>query len=635
MRSFDVFDTVLVRLLAEPRDVFPILGAELSAIGATDLAPAAFAQARQLAQDRAAAVAPAGEATLQEIYRELGSALAWNQAAGDEARAREITIEGRHLRGVPARRREIAALRANGESIVYLSDTQLPAAVIRGWLEREGLWAEGDRLFVSCEARVSKRDGTLFRVALRETGTTPDAWLHTGDNPLADVSAPRRLGLQAVEQPLARLTQRERLLRGSGVDETGFRSSLAGAARLARLNAPPGDKSAKIRWETSANVAGPLFLAYTAWVLDEAAKRGVRRLYFVARGGQIFLRIAEELRQTGWTDLDCRYLHLSRRALAGVGEWRQNRLREAITAPDEVVQTLARIQANLKLDKAWPLPPGFTAADRQRPLSAAERSAVADWFLAPPQFDSLAKILTRHAELTRAYLAGEGLGGNEPVAFVDTGWAGTLQSSLESFLGTPGQPSAQTWFYLGLREGGSRRPAGAALGYFNAFRPLPLALNPWLPALLELFARADHGTLKAFSPAPVLEPIDRSEIEAVRLGQAATLDLVRYYLEVRGSRPPPAADLAPVVIGGFAEFAVHPDKDEALAWGRVLHVVHPADPGSEQLCPPLSLREIVSLFLHRSRRPPAWWLPGQAALGGSGGALVSLWVRLRQWRHPL
>jgi FMN phosphatase YigB (HAD superfamily) len=635
MRSFDVFDTVLVRLLAEPRDVFPILGAELRAIGATGLAPAAFARARHLAQDRAAAVAPAGEATLEEIYRELGSALAWSQAASDEARAREITIEGRHLRGVPARRREIAALRANGESIIYLSDTQLPAAAIRGWLEREGLWAEGDRLFVSCEARASKRDGALFRAALRETATTPDAWLHTGDNPLADVSAPRRIGIQAVEQPLARLTRRERLLRGPGVDETGFRSSLVGAARLARLSAPAGDAVATIQWETAATVAGPLFLAFTAWVLDEAARRGVRRLYFVARGGQIFLRIAEEVRRAGWTDLDCRYLHLSRRALAGLGEWRQNRLREAITAPDEVVQTLARIQANLKLDETWPLPPGFAPADRQRPLSAAERSAVADWFLAPPQFDSLVKILTRHAELTRTYLAGEGLDGNEPVAFVDTGWAGTLQSSLENFLGRAGQPSAQTWFYLGLREGGSRRPNGAALGYFNAFRPLPLGPNPWLAALLELFARADHGTLREFAPAPILVPIDRSEIEAVRLGQAAILDVVRNYLTVGRSRPLPAADIAPVVIDVFADFAAHPDKGEALAWGRVPHVVHPADPGSKQLCPSLSLREIVSLFLHRSRRPPAWWLPGQAALGGGGGALVSLWVRLRQWRRQL
>jgi len=635
MRSFDVFDTVLVRLLAEPRDVFTILGAELRAIGATDLTPAAFARARQFAQDRAAAVAPAGEATLEEIYRELAPTLGWNQAASEGARAREITVEGRHLRGVPARRREIAALRADGESIVYLSDTQLPAAVIRGWLEREDLWAEGDRLFVSCEARASKRDGALFRVALRETGTTPDAWLHKGDNPLADVSAPRRIGIRAVEQPLARLTRRERLLRGSEVDETGFRSALGGAARLARLNAPAGDLTATTRWETAAAVAGPLFLAFTAWVLDEAARRGIRRLYFVARGGQIFLRIAEELRQAGWTDLDCRYLHLSRRALAGLGEWRQNRLREAITAPDEVVQTLARIQANLKLDESWPLPPGFAPADRHRPLSAAERSAVADWFLAPPQFDSLVKTLARHTELTRAYLAGEGVGGNEAVAFVDTGWAGTLQSYLENFLGRAGRPSAQTWFYLGLREGGSRRPNGAALGYFNAFRPLPLASNPWLAALLELFARADHGTLRAFAPAPILEPIDRSEIEAVRLGQAAILDVVRNYLSMGKSRPLPAADIAAVVIDAFADFAAHPDKAEALAWGRVPHVVHPADPGSEQLCPPLSLREIMSLFLYRSQRPPAWWLPGQAALGGSGSALVFLWVRLRHWRHPL
>lgn len=632
MHSFDVFDTVLVRTLAEPRDVFSLLGRELRSIGATALDPGAFAKARQSAQDRAAAVAPAGEATLEEIYRELAQHLAWSQAAGNDARERELLIEGRHLRGVPARRHEIMALRAAGETVVYLSDTQLPASAIRSWLQREGLWAAGDWLLVSCEARASKREGTLFRRALQETRTQPNTWLHTGDNPLADVSAPRRLGLRSVEQPLARLKPREWRLRGSAVDEIGSRAALAGAARLARLNAQPADSEASTLWETAATVAGPLFFAFTAWVLDEAARRGVRRLYFVARGGQIFLRIAEELRKAGWTQLDCRYLHLSRRALSGLGEWRQNNLREAITAPDEVVQTLARIYANLKLDEAWPWPPGFTAADRQRPLSTNERSAVADWLLAPPQLDTLKATLARHAALTSAYLEGEGLGGDEPVAWVDTGWAGTLQCSLENFLGAPGCPVAQTWFYLGLREGGLRQPAGEALGYFNTFRSLPLRQDPWLPALLELFARADHGTLERFAPAPVIGWIDPGEAKTVRLGQAAILDLVGNYLgtDMRGSLP--AAEIAPVVIDGFADFAAHPSKAEALVWGRMSHVIHPADPGSEQLCPPLGLLEIFSLLCRRTRRPPAWWLPGQAALSGG---LLFLWVRLRQWRHKL
>jgi hypothetical protein len=391
--------------------------------------------------------------------------------------------------------------------------------------------------------------------------------------------------------------------------------------------------AARVRWETASSVAAPLLFAFTAWVLEEAQRRGIRRLYFVARGGQIFLRLAQQLNHAGQNGLECRYLHLSRRALAGLGDARQGRLRESITAPGEVVQTLTRIQSNLGFAATDPLPAGLDTSDLHRPLSSRDRERIADWYLAPEQYAVVERRLADRAEQAHAYLEKEGVALADPIAFVDTGWAGSLQRSLENFLGAAGRPAPQTWFYLGLRNDPGARPAGEALGYFNTFHPLPLAREPWLTALLELMARADHGTLRAYSPAPEFEPIECEELESVRSVQTAVLAWTREYLETSGGIPPPAKDCAAVVIEGFAAFAAHPTKVEALAWGRIPHRVHPADPRSDQLCPSMTTLAVLDCMFQASRRPPAWWLSGQAALGGVSGVLIRAWLRIKRLRH--
>ena len=628
MRSYDIFDTILTRTSGEPRDTFAELGTALRAEGVISISAEEFARARQAAQDRAANRAENGEATLEEIYVELGVALKWNESTRNRCRDREVAVEGRHLRGVPARRDEINDARKSGHRISFLSDTQLPSADIRGWLEREGLALPHDDLFVSCEARASKRDGSLFRVAARVTKTDPLGWVHTGDNSVADVAAPRALGITAHETKLGQLSFREHQLRGHDRYVPPWQAKLAGTARLTRLDFKGDEASRRIIWETGAAVAAPLLLGFTAWLLKDAAERGIRRLYFVSRGGQIFHRLAQVVQSAVGANIECRYLYLSRRALAGLSELREGKLQEAIMAPNEVVLTLSRIRADFEMEIPREVVSDTRDAE-ERNLTMKERKVVAEWLLSPDRRDQFEATLVKRAESARDYFAQAGLPEEVACGFVDTGWAGTLQRSLGSFLSSSCLQAAP-WYYLGLRGESELTSAKLACGYTNVFKRLPLSREPWLSALMELFARADHGSVRRLGPTPDFEPIALEEIQEVRLLQEAILCFATSYLQIEQPAICGTSEMAIKVISNFEEFASHPTREEALSWGRVPQRVHPADTDAEVLCPPMDFGAVAASLLGRRQRPPAWWLPGQASIGHR--LLIKSWLELKRFK---
>lgn len=68
---------------------------------------------------------------------------------------------------------------------------------------------------------------------------------------------------------------------------------------------------------------GPLILAFSAWLEEEAEKRGIHRLYFLSREGYFLLQLYKEALRLGLcrlSNIDARYLYISRRATFGAAE---------------------------------------------------------------------------------------------------------------------------------------------------------------------------------------------------------------------------------------------------------------------------------------------------------------------------
>jgi hypothetical protein len=305
--SFDVFDTLLVRVQARPGDLFVQLAAELAAADLKVSPPAEFARVRQQAELAARRTAPGGEVTLEEIYAALAASLDWDDAAREQARQRELDLEEHSLRPVPEMQPRVRAARRQAEAVWFLSDMYLPAAFLERVLRREGFFQDGDRLFVSGEWRASKARGDLFAKARAEAPQPITLWTHIGDNPHGDQLVPQAQGIQSELFRTAALNRYELLA-------CAHASRLAGAMRQARLANPEADPARRIIWNTACNVAGPLLLGFVHWCLTQAAERGLRRIYFVARDGQLLHRIAARLAPAWGFAIECRYLHGSRQA---------------------------------------------------------------------------------------------------------------------------------------------------------------------------------------------------------------------------------------------------------------------------------------------------------------------------------
>jgi FMN phosphatase YigB (HAD superfamily) len=621
--SFDVFDTLLTRIWAEPRDLFVRLGEKLRDAGLCALEPMQFAAERREAEQRARAAKPTREVMLTDIVQELGQRLSWTATQCAAVEAAEIALEDESIRAVPAMWAVVAQARREVGQVIFLTDMYLPSAVIRRWLERGGFFQDGDLLLVSGEVGAGKGTGELFRQARAATSGDFRTWIHRGDHPVSDDESPHRLGIVTQPARAAQLSRHERTLRGADRFATPGRSFLAGAARRARLAGPDEstDERKRILWEIGATVTGPLFWSFTDWCLREAERRGVQELYFLSRGGQIFLRIAEAIQAVRPARVRCHYLLTSRLAFAGAADAHNLDYLRWLAASSLAFHSVRQALTNLGVEhNAACTPPQPPPAEWDRNLAPAERTALADWLLAPARLPQVQAALTERGQRARAYLAQSGLRSGISAGVVDTGWSGTIQRNLEFLLGVPGQPTPLTGFYLGLSPGREITCAGETLAYTNAYGRLALRRETTHLILLELMARATEGALLGFAERedriePRLGPIDAATVAEVTLFQNAVLAFVRCLLEVAPDHTMPDDALARTTIGGYRDFFLQPSVSEAQVFGRMPHADQMLEHRHTVLCPEMTLGQILTAIGDFHRRPPGWWLAGQATLG--------------------
>jgi predicted HAD superfamily hydrolase len=292
--SFDVFDTLLTRAVGAPSSLFLLLGRLPEVTRMTNCTPEEFARLRIEAERRARS--GRREITLHDIYSELGAGLGLPAAQRQQLADCELALERRLSRALP---KATSLLKAHGaDRRVALSDMYLPAHFVTELLERQGFAELLDRVIVSSEHGVTKSDGGLFGVLIELEQTMARRCRHVGDNPLSDVRVPRLLGLQAEHVPDAALNRYEQIWEQHRWSSGGLSSLFAGASRLARLEADASAELAPIV-DVAAGVAAPLLSAYVLWVLASAQREGLKRLYFLARDGEILYLLAAFRREAG------------------------------------------------------------------------------------------------------------------------------------------------------------------------------------------------------------------------------------------------------------------------------------------------------------------------------------------------
>ncbi len=644
LHSFDIFDTVLTRTFAVPSDLFVALGEEAGRRGLLQIVPGEFARKRMAAESAARRTAPAYEPGLGEIYAVLACDLGLAPAETGRLRELELEMEEAALQPVPGMQQRVAAARGDGRRVVFISDMYLPAAFLERVLTKYGFFQAGDRVYVSGEARASKAGGQLYLQILSELGVPPGDWVHLGDNELADNSVPKKLGISTEPVTAVRLSRYEWIARGEGSVAPVWRSRLAAAMRLARLRGHELAGAQRTIWDTGGNVVGPLWFGFVEWCLEQARQRGLRRLYFVARDGQILQRIAARIAARRSLPVECRYLYGSRQAwhLPSVERVDDAMLEWLFIGPRflSVEQVLGRLGLEPEQFAGALHAAGLPRAGWRENLTAAQCSRLRELVWSPSMAGEIAHRAAAERELVVEYLEQEGFFDGTPAAIVDIGWHGNMQRSLAGLLRLAGRPEATglTGLYFGLLRRHRSGSDQVLLDYWPNDPASKESITDQNLVLIEMLAAADHGSVTGFRKhgGQVVPMLNQAQNHGaldwgLKTLHVAILAFCDTWLELEPAASCPKADLQALTRELLVSLTRHPQADQAATWAAFPHSTDQLERHFESFAPPMSFLEVVRAILRPQYRPLGWWMEGTQAIQPS--LTLAFYLQLRRWKR--
>lgn len=567
--SFDVFDTLLLRKVLKPTDVFRRMERELGA-GARG-----FCGWRVEAEHTARQEAPASfanEVTLEEIYTVLCRSHAQFKDRRSELMAHELQIESDVTIMHPLGHALFGRARDLGRRIVLLSDMYLPQSAIEALLRSHG-YAGGFDLFLSNVHRQSKSQGALFQTVIEQLGVGPERILHLGDNLHADYKMARKAGWHAIHIPKLSATLKPSCL------DCSLAESILEALRLRRVaeDLLMPDHSRDFWQRVGESVAAPVYLGFITHLMEQTKELGAHRLFFCSRDGKI-MKAVYDLLTAGREDYPkSQYFLSSRRAskmaaFEKLGDMELNFLMDAgldLTIRDY----LNRIHIEPESVEHIVLSCGFEGLD-ETVIEPMECRPLRELFLAlEPQ---ILEIAAEEREAYFEYMDSVGMLDEDVVALVDVGWNATIFGAMTKLVRKRRPNCQMAGFFFGTFEWAflNKHENASLDGYFfedcapdENYRALKHSI-----AICELLFSAEEGSLLRFKKEggqirPEFEPElpSLAHSTAVRGIQEGALAVLREYTQASGQMYLSIEQKA--ATAPFVRMLTRPTVEEARAWG--------------------------------------------------------------------
>ncbi len=183
--SFDIFDTLILRLYVRPIDLFIHLEKLNNCSGFTEQRILAERSAHENTNDE--------EVTLNEIYECIPSKF-------KKFKDVEIELEYNVVRPNPEIKKLYDYALKKGKKLIITSDMYLPRQTIEKILSKCG-YADYYKLYLSSERKKTKNSSNLYREILSELKISPQNIIHIGDNYFSDCEQARTVGIDSLYYP--------------------------------------------------------------------------------------------------------------------------------------------------------------------------------------------------------------------------------------------------------------------------------------------------------------------------------------------------------------------------------------------------------------------------------------------------
>jgi FMN phosphatase YigB (HAD superfamily) len=504
MVSFDVFDTLLVRYVHHPRDVFLHLE-KTAPFRRQTRWPAPLWQLRQKAENHARRklhqATGSAEVTLSEIYVSFCELTQWKDPVAELVQAEE-EIELKLCRPCPAIGDLYALARAGGKPVIFVSDTYHHAQFVCEMLTANGFPAAPGSVFASSDLRLNKQSGQLFPKVVQRIGLPPAAILHIGDHPISDFQQPQAVGIKAILHD--HRASAVHPAKAFALPTAALQTSLSGFAAIAsRCHRPARD----FWWLLGYNVCGPLLTGFCLWLERCFHADEITRAWFLLRDGEIFERVYRTL-LPGPEAIPTATLPSSRRAfllpvLESAPKLAMRGLMSGV-GPRPVREYLERLNLPAESFRAEFAASGFANLDEI--IDGRHEGERLFRLVRQPRIQTAILERSRlEKELLLAFFGQEGLRTGRKIALVDLGWRGSVHKAAHLLLSRPGHPANLVGYYLATSAGfaNDMAPGLSARGFLmHEGKPEATAQRiSQFPQLLEILCSGVTGSLLHFERA--------------------------------------------------------------------------------------------------------------------------------------
>ena len=313
--SFDIFDTLIMRKVFSPEDVFRLLGEKVRAELKLDC---------EIASIRAQAAQCGAYATINEIYGYIKKCtnLTDKNISDIMKMEKDTDID------LCIVRRDIADLYEYcltcGKEVYFISDMYYTIQDIKRILDKCGVTVPDDEhIWISCEKKADKVSGSLWEKYFKLVGKG-NKCLHIGDNKTCDVKNPVRYGIDSYYV----MGAKDMLMNSSMAElasdvNTVSDSICLGLVASKLFNSPFAlcSTKGKVSFDDSESygycVYGPLLEKFLIWLYYKSRKDEIDKLLFFARDGYFLEKdytMVAELLDDGSKQEWC-YLPISRRRI--------------------------------------------------------------------------------------------------------------------------------------------------------------------------------------------------------------------------------------------------------------------------------------------------------------------------------
>ena len=270
--TFDVFDTLLIRDVMKPTDVFRFSYGEVGRY------------IRIIAEFIARKTSNSGEVSLDDIDKKCIFSC-----------DKEIDFEYKTCRANPSIKQIYESLKKQGKKMYAISDMYIDSNTIKKLLLKVGYDIP---VIVSCEENCDKTTGELFELFLNRYSYKPSQVMHIGDNKVADYEGANKVGIKSII-----INKHDNKLSYTKYTNSNYEL----AAFINHGLNEEKDDVVKIGYE----IIGPIILSFCQWLHEKYKTIGFERLYFLARD----MRFTYEVYRLLYPKDDARYLCVSRKSL--------------------------------------------------------------------------------------------------------------------------------------------------------------------------------------------------------------------------------------------------------------------------------------------------------------------------------